>query len=92
MPIEVWFSSTLKVLLDEKTGPSGSTSIIFTCISWSVEISPSEAVIFAEKEARVSKSGEGLKVKSPEEDAILITGKLFELETTSAPIPEWILQ
>ena len=92
VPISVWFSSALKLDAVEKTGPSGSTSVIFIWISWSVTISPSEALSFAENEAKVSKSGLGLKVKTPEEASTLTAGKLIELGVASLPIPAWMLQ
>ena len=50
-------------------------------------ISPSEALSFAENEAKVSKSGLGLKVKTPEEASTLTAGKLLELGVASPPIP-----
>ena len=92
MPISVWFSSALKLDGVEKIGPSGSTSVILTWISWLVTISPSEALSCAEKEAIVSKSGRGLNVKAPEAASTLTLGKLLALGVASLPIPAWILQ
>ena len=75
-----WSSSTTKVDDEVKTGPSGSISFISTWISWYVILSPSVADAFAEKNDKVSKSGDLLKVKDPELEFTWIKiGLLFTL-------------